>query len=92
MTAKARKLLERMRASKANWKANDLKRLVTSFGFIVRNGANHDIFIHPKYRSLRGTIPRHRVVDKAYVEDAIKKVDALLALEAEEQDGDESKD
>lgn len=82
MTAKKWKLLEGMRASKANWKPRDLKRLVTGFGFHVRKGGNHDIFIHPIH-GLMGTIPRHTTVDKAYVDDAVKKVDMLLALEQE---------
>lgn len=92
MTTKGRKLLDKMRASKANWKAEDIKRLVTSFGFVVKNGKKHDIFIHPTHRSLRGTIPRHTTVDKAYVEDAVRKVDELLALEPEARDGIESEE
>ena len=90
MTAKKWRLLQSMRDSKANWKPKDLKRLVKGFGFVLRNGGKHDIFIHPTHSSLRGTIPRHNVVDKAYVEHAIKKVDELLLLEPEEQDEGES--
>lgn len=81
MTSRKWKLLEGMRASKANWKPGDLKRLVIGFGFDVKKGTNHDIFIHPKHRFLRGTIPRHTWLDKAYVEDAVKRVEELLALE-----------
>lgn len=83
MTSKADKLLEQMRGSKANWKRVDLDRLYEGFGFIITHGANHDKLKHtdfPEVRELRATLPRHRTLDKVYVEEAIKRIDRLLEL------------
>lgn len=83
MTSKADKLLEQMRRSKASWKRVDLDRLYEGFGFIITHGANHDKLKHPDFsevRELRATLPRHRTLDKVYVEEAIKRIDRLLEL------------
>ena len=83
MTSKAEKLLEQMRQSKANWKRKDLDKLYEGFGFIITHGSRHDKVKHPdfiKVRELRGTLPRHRFIDKVYVDDAIKRIDRLLEL------------
>ncbi len=83
MTSKADKLLEQMRRSKANWKRVDLDRLYEGFGFIITHGANHDKLKHPDFlevRELRASLPRHRTLDKVYVEEAIKRIDRLLEL------------
>jgi hypothetical protein len=83
MTSKADKLLEQMRRSKANWKRVDLDRLYEGFGFIITHGANHDKLKHPDFpevRELRATLPRHRTLDKVYIEEAIKRIDRLLEL------------
>jgi len=83
MTSKAEKLLEQMRQSKANWKRRDIDRLYEGFGFIITHGSNHDKVKHPNFlevRELRATLPRHRKLDKVYVEEAIKRIDRLLEL------------
>ena len=49
MTPKVGKLLERMKASKANWKTTDIARLYEGFGFIITHGANHDKIKHPDF-------------------------------------------
>ncbi|GMV34741.1 hypothetical protein FBQ83_07425 [Chloroflexi bacterium CFX5] len=81
MTSKAEKLLEQMRASKANWKTPDIARLYEGFGFIITHGANHDKVRHPDFPELRTTLPRHRDIAKVYVEIAVKLVDQLLKLQ-----------
>ena len=81
MTAKAKKLLEQMRASKSNWKRSDLDKLYEGFGFIITHGANHDIVKHPDFPILRTTLPRHRELARGYVEFAVKLVDKLLELQ-----------
>lgn len=86
---KAQRLLERMRQSKADWKRADLDRLYNGFGFLITHGANHDIVKHPKYPNLRTTLPRHRTLARGYVEFAVKLIDTLIELEAQE-DKDES--
>ena len=88
MTSKAEKLLEQMRQSKANWKRRDLDRLYEGFGFIITHGSNHDKVKHPDFiqvRELRATLPRHRTIDKVYVDDAIKRIDRLLELRKEKK-------
>ncbi len=86
MSSKANKLLERMRQSKQGWRPHDLVTLYEGFGFIVTHGANHDIIKHPTYLQLRTTLPRHKAINQAYIELAIKLIDTLLALQAEETD------
>jgi predicted RNA binding protein YcfA (HicA-like mRNA interferase family) len=91
MATKAQKLLEDMRNSEANWKRRDLERLYSGFGFIIRHGGSHDIVVHPKYKQLRTTLPRHNEVLKTYVKIAVRMVDKLLELQKEAQDEQESK-
>jgi len=85
MPEKAEKLLEDMRASKANWGRSDLQTLYLGFGFDIRHGAKHDIVSHPRHPQLRATLPRHAKLAKAYVTTAVKLVDRLHELEEGEQ-------
>ena len=83
MPSKAEKLLEQMKRSKSNWKRIDLDRLYEGFGFIITHGTNHDKVKHPDFpeiRELRTTLPRHKTLDKVYVELAVKLIDRLLEL------------
>ena len=88
MTSKAEKLLERMRRTKANWKRHDLDTLYEGFGFVLRNGSNHDIVSHPEYPNLSDTLPRRRKVPEYNVRKAIKHIDALLELRNPNASGD----
>ena len=88
MSSTARKLLERMRQSAANWTRNDLEKLYLGFGFEIRHGSNHDIIKHPEHPQLRTTLPRHRSLAKAYVRTAVRLVDELQHL-IEETEADE---
>jgi hypothetical protein len=81
MPSKASKLLERMRRSKSGWKRSDLEKLYTGFGFIITDGAKHDIVKHPDFPELRSTLPRHNLVNKAYVQQAIDLIDKLKELQ-----------
>ena len=80
MTSKAEKLLERMRRTKANWKRHDLDTLYEGFGFVLRNGSNHDVVSHPEFPQLSDTLPRHRKVPEYNVRKAIKHIDTLSKL------------
>jgi len=92
MPSKARKLLEEMRASKANWRRHDLDSLYEGFGFTIKHGRSHDVIYHPDFKQLRTTLPRHSTeVLKSYVQIAVKLVDKLLELQKEAQDEKESK-
>jgi predicted RNA binding protein YcfA (HicA-like mRNA interferase family) len=78
----AEKLLERMRASKASWSAQDLETLYLGFGFQVREGGRHRFFYHPKYPQLYATVARHNSLAKGYIATAVKLIDQLKQLEA----------
>lgn len=84
MSSKAQKLLEDMRASKANWKRHDLDKLYEGFGFSIKHGHSHDIISHPRFKQLRTTLPRHsREVLKTYIQIAVKLIDKLSELQKE---------
>jgi hypothetical protein len=88
MPTAAENLLEAMRRSKSNWKRRDLEALYEGFGFEIRHGANHDIFVHRVYKHLRATLPRHNDVLKTYVSMAVKLVDRVLELDQSHLGGD----
>lgn len=82
MPSKAEKLLAKLRQNKAGWRAKELKDLYEGFGFIIRAGGNHDVVTHPEYPQLRAALPRHATeLTKAYANQALKNIEALLALQ-----------
>jgi predicted RNA binding protein YcfA (HicA-like mRNA interferase family) len=82
------KLLERMRASKAGWSADDLLALYQQYGFAIRHGSSHDIVSHPQHPELRATVPRHpKELAKVYVSQAVKLVSLLEELQVGGSDG-----
>jgi hypothetical protein len=87
MSRKAQNLLERMRASKAGWSRADLDALYRGYGFTITHGSSHDIVKHPKFPVLRATLPRHKELAKAYVDEAIKLIDQLERLQSRGSDG-----
>lgn len=80
MGTRAHKLLERMRASKAGWKRNDLDRLYERFGFIIKHGGRHDKVYHPEYPQIFAFLPRHTKLARGYVEQAVKNIDKFIGL------------
>ncbi len=83
--AEAEKLLERMRASKAGWGADDLETLFLGFGFKFREGARHRLYFHPEHPELYAPVGRHRSLAKGYVSTAVHLIDRLK--ESEEHHG-----
>lgn len=82
MGEEAVKLLEKMRVSKAGWTRNDLDRLYTGFGYIIKSGRGpHDKVYHPDYPFLITFVPRHRKLLEVYVSQAIKSIDRLKELQ-----------
>lgn len=77
MTAKTKKLLQRMRQSQANWKRRDLENLLFGFGFQIRHGGNHDVFSHSELPGIQFVLPRHNSLKKVYIKKAIKLIDKL---------------
>jgi hypothetical protein len=85
---KAKKLLESMRRSSANWKRSDLDSLYTGFGFVIIHSGKHDTVKHPQYPHLLTRLPRHKVLAKAYVKQAVELVDKLIELMKEEKNNE----
>jgi predicted RNA binding protein YcfA (HicA-like mRNA interferase family) len=93
MPSKAFKLLSRARNSKAGWTSKDLLELYRGFGFSIREGrGSHVVVSHPDYpnnHALRAVVPTHaKELPKAYVVNAVKAVDELLALKGAINDDD----
>lgn len=86
MPTKAEKLLERMRASQAGWKRNDLDSLYEGFGFIITSGGNHDKVSHPDFPQLVTSLPRHNRVATYIVKQAIRMIDRLNELRRAEEE------
>jgi hypothetical protein len=81
----AEKLLARMRASKADWNFKDLETLYLGFGFTYREGSKHRMYYHPTHPELYATVARHTSLAKGYVVDAVKLIDRLKQLEANDE-------
>ncbi len=73
----AQKLLERMRASPYGWGQNDFDGLLTGFGFRRKEGKKHRVYIHPDFRELSISIPRHNELKPCYARDTLKLIDEL---------------
>lgn len=76
------KLLERMRATKSGWGADDMDALLTGFGFERREGGKHIIYVHPRFPQLRQTVSRQRDLPPGYAQSAIKSIEELGRLSA----------
>lgn len=78
-----------MRRSASDWKRADLDSLYLGFGFEIKPGAKHDVVRHPQYKHLRATLPRHQMLARLYVVQAVKHIDELLELD---KSGEETND
>ena len=79
--AAADRLLARMKRTAGGWSPDDLNRLYTGFGFIVKQGARHTKYRHPDHPEISAVVPRHGELPKAYVRTAVKSIDRLAKLE-----------
>lgn len=84
------KLLAKMRRTTSQWKQDDVRKLYVGFGFDV-DGTNHDVYIHPVYTHIRGTVPRHNPIKPCYIREAVKNIDELKSLRDDEPGGDDDK-
>jgi predicted RNA binding protein YcfA (HicA-like mRNA interferase family) len=91
MTPKAEKLLNRARQSKAGWMPHELLMLYEAFGFRIREASgSHKYISHPKFSGLTAVVPVHaKELGKKYIADAVKNIEAAIALEKEESSDDE---
>ena len=85
-------LYERMKRSpKGDWGQVELGRLLRGYGFVEREGGSHRLYSHPKLPKVRLTIARHNDLAIGYVTQAVRAVDRLLDLEAQESKGQTEK-
>lgn len=79
----AERLLARMRATKSDWSDKDLESLYLGFGFEYREGSKHRFYYHPAHPQLYATVARHNPLAKGYVATAVRLIDLLNQLEAD---------
>ena len=84
-SAKALRLLDRLRRSKAGAKPEDIKAIYLAFGFIIESRTRHDCVTHPNYPALFGTIPRHRKMANYIAKQAIELAETVIRLEQEKE-------
>ena len=81
------KLLDEIRSRKNNVRANELKKLMSLFGFTYRNARHCIIYKHTKYPFLRVTVTEHKEkgqenrILKCYVKNCINAIDELSSME-----------
>jgi hypothetical protein len=76
-------LLDRMVRTKAGWGPKDLEDLYTSFGFDMREGSKHTVYVHPADpRVLRATVSRHSELPTGYAQTAVRLIRHLKAITA----------
>ncbi len=85
MSSAAEKLLERMRRTKQGRSPEDLHKLYLGFGCTCREGAKHRVYIHSRHHWIRDTVSRQSRLPMGYVSDAIKKIDEVRRLDAEDK-------
>ena len=78
----ARKLVERMRATKSGWGESDLETVYLGYGFAFRDGAKHRMYFHPDFKQLHTTVSRQRDLPPGYAQEALKLIGELEALSA----------
>ncbi|HTE86807.1 MAG TPA: hypothetical protein VK821_19000 [Dehalococcoidia bacterium] len=77
--AEPRRLLDRMRRSKADWRLGDLNRLYRGFGFVYDEGSKHRLYKHPLFPELYATVTRGSgALPLGYIVEAIRLIDLLL--------------
>ena len=74
-----------MRRRPVGWGPDDFQTLSKGFGFQRREGANHTVSTHPDFPHLRGTVPRHRKLKPYLAEQAVRCLDELARLKAEQE-------
>lgn len=83
--ARADRLLERMRASKADWSPKELLSVYRSRGFEVEEGAKHAKVQHPRFPWLITTVRRSDPLPTGYIETLLDLIDEADRLEDEKR-------
>ena len=85
MPSGASKLLDKARRSSAGWRRTELDAMLEGFGFTIIARTRHDMAFHEEYLQLKMMLPRHRKVNRFYVEQAVELIERLLELEQEKE-------
>ena len=82
------KSLSRLRNTRAGWAPTELAKLLRSYGFTTEKQARHGLFLeHPSYAEWATVIiPRHRECEKWVAQDALAKIEQVVALEDDDSD------
>ena len=68
--------LEKIKSDPNSVTPDQLKRICKKYGFVSKNGANHDIISHDNLdRSF--PIPRHEPIKRIYVKQVIKMIEEI---------------
>jgi hypothetical protein len=86
---KAEQIYERMKQTKSGWNPHDFHTLYLGYGFKMKAGKKHDVFIHPDFPQLRDTIPRHGELGKGYAKDAVANIETLIRLSGKKETANE---
>lgn len=82
MSAKAEKLLKRLRQTLSGWHAHDLLALYEHYRFTIRSKGKHYIITHQDLPTLRCTLTRSSgELLPAYAKDALKSIEDVLELD-----------
>ncbi len=83
--SKRAKRLQKIRQNPKNVSLDELKLVVEDYGFEhLRTTGSHYIFLAQMGETVwRLTIPFHRPVKQAYVDEALKAIDEIISLEGE---------
>jgi len=73
------KLRSKMLRSPNGWSGRDVVKLLSSYGFVDVEGAEHTNCYHEVYRNLRLSVPRHKTVKPFYVREALRLVDEVVS-------------
>jgi hypothetical protein len=70
--SRGEKLLEKMRASKADWSPRELLQVYRWLGFTVTEGSKHTTVQHPDFPVLLANVSRSRVLATGYIETVLE--------------------
>jgi len=84
------KLLEKIRQSRRNVRANDLRKLMIDFGFEPKKTKHTTLYIHTIQKDIRPVaVAEHKEsgqenkIFECYVKNCLKAIDELLLIEKE---------
>jgi predicted RNA binding protein YcfA (HicA-like mRNA interferase family) len=85
--SKREKRLEKIRQNPKDVSFEELRQVLEDHGFTLESvaGSHHNFKRRVKTETFKITIPYHKPIKSFYVKQAIKAIDAILALESNEE-------